>query len=94
LVLEDAIILLQRSQTEVPLEEEQEQTEVGSQGFSPLHLVQILSLLSQVEEEVLDLMVTAMVEAADIHLEEPHKAVVQEVHSQQEVVEVSLVPSF
>jgi hypothetical protein len=47
-----------------------------------------------VEEEVLDLMVTAMVEAADIHLEEPHKAVVQEVHSQQEVVEVSLVPSF
>jgi hypothetical protein len=94
LVLEDAILLLQRSQTEVPLEEEQEQTEVDSQGFSRLHLVQILSLLSQVEEEVLDLMVTVMVEAADIHLEEPHKAVVQEAHNQQEGVEVSLGLSF
>jgi hypothetical protein len=94
LVLEDAIILLQRSQTEGLLEEEQEQTEVDFQAFSRLHLVRILSLLSQGEEEVLDLMATAMVEAADIHLEEPHKAVVQVAPSQQEGVEVFLGLSF
>jgi hypothetical protein len=94
LVLEDAILLLQRSQTEGLLEEEQEQTEVDFQGFSRLHLVRILSLLSQGEEEVLDLMATAMVEAADFHLEEPHKAVVQEAHNQQEGAEVFLGLSF
>jgi hypothetical protein len=94
LVLEEVTTLLQRSQTEGLLEEEQEQTEVDFQAFSRLHLVRILSLLSQGEEEVLDLMVTAMVEAADIHLEEPHKAVVQEAPSQQEGVEVFLGLSF
>jgi hypothetical protein len=68
------------------LEEEQEQTEVDFQAFSRLRLVQVLLLLSQVEEEVLDLTVTDMVEAVDFHQEEPHKVVVQEAHKQQGVV--------
>jgi hypothetical protein len=51
-------------------------------------------LLSLGEEEVLDLMETATVEVVDIHQEEPRKAVVQEAHSQQGVVEVFLALSF
>jgi hypothetical protein len=94
LVLEEVTTLLQRSQTEGLLEEEQEQTVADFQAFSRLHLVRILSLLSQGEEEVLDLMATAMVEAVDFHLEEPHKAVVQVAPSQQEGVEVFLGLSF
>jgi hypothetical protein len=76
------------------LEEEQEQTEVDFQAFSRLRLVQVVLLLLQEEEEVLDLTATAMVEAVDFHQEELHKAVVQEAHSQQGVVEVFLALNF